>query len=180
MSTTIDFSELTGDYVLDTARTRIGFIARHTMGTKVRGNFGEFEGSAHLDGDEPSKSSAQLTIQAKTIDTRNQQRDDLLGRKFLGVDDHPTITFTLTGAERFDQNNVKITGDLTVRGVTRPVTVDFELTGAKNDPQGALRVGFTGSATINRKDWGVHWRAAPGMVGSKVTLEFDVAAIRQS
>ncbi|MFX0573816.1 YceI family protein [Nocardia nepalensis] len=180
MSTTIELSELTGDYVLDTAHTRIGFIARHTMATKVRGNFVEFEGSAHLDGDEPSKSSARLTIQANSIDTRNRQRDDLLGKKFLGVDDHPMITFTLTEVERFDQNHVEVTGDLTIRGVTRPVTVDFELTGAQQDPHGTLRLGFTGSAMINRKDWGVHWKAAAGMVGSKVTLQFDLAAIRRS
>ena len=76
MITTTRLSELTGDYVLDTAHTRIGFIARHTMATKVPGQFGEFEGSAHLDGDDPSKSSAQLTIHAKSIQTRNQQRDE--------------------------------------------------------------------------------------------------------
>ncbi|WP_433681066.1 YceI family protein [Nocardia sp. CA-119907] len=180
MSTTIELSELTGDYVLDTGHTRIGFIARHTLSTRVRGRFGEFEGTAHLDGDEPSKSSAQLTIQANSIDTDNPRRDDLLGRKFLGVDDHPTITFTLTRVEQFDSTSITVTGDLTMRGVTRPVTVDFELTGADIDEQGALRVGLTGSVTINRKDWGVHWKAAVGMVSPKVTLEFDVAVIRQS
>ncbi|MGW4771275.1 YceI family protein [Nocardia sp. NPDC004278] len=179
MSTTIELSELTGDYVLDTSHTRIGFIARHTMSTRVRGRFGAFEGSAHLDGAAPSKSSAQLTIQAKSIDTDNPQRDDLLGKKFLGVDDHPTITYTLTRVERFDSTSITVTGDLTMRGATRPVTVDFELTGTDIDEQGALRAGFAGSVTINRKDWGVHWKAALG-ISPKVTLEFDVAAIRQS
>jgi len=140
MTTTTSLSELTGDYVLDTAHTRIGFVARHTMATKVRGQFGEFEGSAHLDGDDPPKLSAQLTITAKSIQTRNQHRDEALRSKFL----------------------------------------DFKLTGAKTDPWGNFRVGFEGSATINRKDWGVHWNAAPGVVSKKVTLEFDVAAIRQS
>ncbi|MFE9327893.1 YceI family protein [Nocardia sp. NPDC052278] len=170
----IELSDLTGDYVVDTAHTRIEFIARHTLATKVRGNFREFEGSAHLDADEPSNSSAHLTIQATSIDTRNQQRDDLLGRKFLGVEVHPTITFVLTEVEQFDEINVKVTGDLTIRGVTRPVTVDFELTRTENDPHGALRIGFTGRTTINRKDWKVHWKAAAGMVSPKVRLEFDV------
>ncbi|MEV6135299.1 YceI family protein [Nocardia sp. NPDC051990] len=179
MATTIERSELTGDYLLDTAHTRIGFIARHAMATRVRGKFAEFEGSAHLDGEEPSKSSAQLTIQARSIDTRNRQRDDLLGRKFLSVDDHPIITFTMTEVEQFTSTNIIVTGDLTIRGVTRAVTVDFEPTGVDRDKQRILRVCFTGSVTINRKDWGVHWKAATGMVSPKVTLEFDVAAIRQ-
>jgi polyisoprenoid-binding protein YceI len=181
MTTTTKLSELTGDYVLDTAHTRIGFVARHTMATKVRGQFDEFEGSAHLDGDDPSKSSAELTIQAKSIQTRNQQRDDQLRSNFLDISHLPTITFTSTNVEQVDETAYKVTGDLTIRGVTRPVTVDFELTGAQNDPWGNFRVGFEGSVTINRKDWGVNWNAATGvLVSEKVKLEFDVAANRQS
>lgn len=180
MTTTTKPSELTGNYVLDTAHTRIGFVARHAMATKVRGQFDEFEGSAHLDGDDPSKSSAELTIQANSLQTRNQQRDEHLRSKFLDMDNHPTITFTSTGVEQVDETKFKVTGDLTIRGVTKPVTVDFELTGAEN-PSGNFRVGFEGSVTINRKDWGVNWNAATGvLVSEKVTLEFDVAAIRQS
>jgi polyisoprenoid-binding protein YceI len=181
MTTTTKLSELTGDYVLDTAHTRIGFVARHTMATKVRGQFDEFEGSTHLDGDDPSKSSAELTIQAKSIQTRNQQRDQALRSKFLDMDNQPAITFTSTGVEQVDETNFKVTGDLTIRGVTKPLTVDFELTGAENDPWGNFRVGFEGSVTISRKDWGVNWNAATGvLVSEKVMLEFDVAAIRQS
>ncbi len=174
-------SDLTGDYVLDTAHTRIGFVGRHTMATKVRGQFDEFEGSAHLDGDDPSESSAELTIQAKSIQNRNQQRDEQLRSMFLDMDNYPAITFTSIGVEQVDETNFKVTGDLTIRGVTKPVTVDFELTGAENDQWGNCRVGFEGSVTINRKDWGVNWNAATGvLVSEKVTLEFDVAAIRQS
>lgn len=180
MSTAIEFNDLTGDFVIDTARTRIGFIARHTMATRVRGNFREVDGSARLRLDEPSKSSGLLRIHATSIDTRNRRRDDLLARKFLGADAHPTITFALTGAARVDETTVEVTGDLTIRGVTRQVTVGFELTSVQNDPNGALGVGFTGATTINRKDWGVHWKAAAGMVAPRVTLDFDVAAIRQS
>ncbi|MER6947508.1 YceI family protein [Nonomuraea sp. NPDC000554] len=181
MTTTTTLSELTGDYVLDTAHTRIGFVARHTMATRVRGQFDAFEGSAHLDGDDPSKSSVQLTIQAKSIQTRHQQRDDQLRSTFLEVDDHPAITFTSTKVEQVDATTFKAAGDLTIRGVTKPVAVDFELTGAEDDPRGDFRVGFEGSITINRKDWGVNWNAATTvLVSPKVTLEFDVAAIRQS
>ena len=182
MTTTTKLSELTGDYVLDTTRTRIGFVVRQAMVTKVRGQFDEFEGSAHLDGDDPSKSSAQLTIQAKNIQTRHQRRDDHLRNHFLDTDNHPTITFTSTKAEQVDETNFTVTGDLAIRGVTKPVTVDFELAGAENDPWGNFRVGFEGKLTINRKDWGVSWNAALEgggvLVSEKVTVEFDVAAIR--
>lgn len=183
MTTTTKPSELTGDYVLDTAHTRIGFVARHAMATKVRGQFDEFEGSAHLDGDDPSKSSAELTIQANSLQTRNQQRDEHLRSKFLDMDNHPTITFTSTGVEQVDETKFKVTGDLTIRGVTKPVTVDFELTGAGYDPQDAFRAGFQGTVAINRRDWGVSWNAAleggGALVSQKVTLEFNVAAVRQ-
>jgi polyisoprenoid-binding protein YceI len=180
MTTTTKPSKLTGDYVLDTAHTRIGFVARAAMATKVRGQFDEFEGSARLDGDDPSKSSAELTIQAKSIQTRNQRRDEDLRSKFLDMGNHPTITFTSTGVKQVDETKFKVTGRLTIRGVTKPVNVDFELTGAENS-SGNFRVAFEGSVTINRKDWGVNWNAATGvLVSEKVTLEFDVVAIRQS
>ncbi|WP_329081559.1 YceI family protein [Streptosporangium sp. NBC_01469] len=181
MTATTKPDELTGDYVLDTARTRIGFVARHTMAGRVRGRFDEFEGSAHLDGDDPSRSSAELTIQARSIQTRNQRRDEQLRDRFLAMDDHPSIVFTSIGVEPVGETTFKVTGDLTIRGVTRPVTVDFELTGAGNDPSGDFRVAFEGGVTVNRGDWGVNWNAATAfLVGERVVLEFDVAAIRRS
>jgi polyisoprenoid-binding protein YceI len=180
MAATTKLSELTGDYVLDTARTRIGFVARAI--TKVRGQFDEFEGTAHLDGSDPSKSSAQLTIQATSIQTRNRRRDDHLRDRFLDTGDHPAITFTSAKVEQVGQASFKVTGDLAVHGVTNPVTVDFKLTGTENDPEGNLRVGFEGTVTINRTDWGVSWNAALEgggvFVSNKVTLELDIAAIR--
>ncbi|WP_432928045.1 YceI family protein [Microbispora sp. CA-135349] len=170
---------LTGDYTLDTARTRIGFVARHTIGPEVRGQFEKFEGSAHLDGDDPADSSVELTIQVGSIQTRNARRDDTLRRRFLKLDDHPTITFVSTGARQVGESTFELTGDLTIRGVTKPVTVAFARIGAEHDPQGDVRIRFRGSATINRKDWGVRWTAAAGLVGGKVALELDVAAIRR-
>jgi polyisoprenoid-binding protein YceI len=182
--TATKLSELTGDYVLDTAHSRIGFVARHAMVTKVRGQFDEFEGGAHIDGDNPAASTAKLVIQAKSIETRNKQRDDhLRSNDFLDMDNHPTIEFVSTGVEQESDTEFKVTGDLTVRGVTKPVTVDFELTGAENDPWGNFRIGFEGKVVINRKDWGVSWNTALEsggvLVSEKVTLEFDLAAIKQ-
>jgi polyisoprenoid-binding protein YceI len=180
MSTMSELSELSGDYVLDPVHTRIGFVARHPMATKVRGRFDEFKGSAHLDGDDLSTSCAELTIQAQSIQTRNHQRDEHLRNKFLDMDNHPTITFTSTKVEQTDETHFKTTGDLTIRGVTKPVTVDFELTRADNAQWDDFRVGFEGSITINRKNWGVNWNTATAaLVSDKVTLEFNVVAIRQ-
>ena len=133
MATTTRLSELTGDYVLDTARTRIGFAVRQAMVAKVRGQFDEFEGSAHLDGDNPAESSARITIQARSIQTRNQQRDDHLRGHFLDAGNHPAITFTTARVEQAGETSFKVTGDLTIRGVTRPVTIDAEFTGAADD-----------------------------------------------
>ncbi|WJV44227.1 YceI family protein [Streptomyces flavofungini] len=181
MTTTTVLSELAGDYVIDPARSRTGFVARHTMGTRVRGHFESFEGGAHLDGDDPSRSSAELSVRAASIQTHNPQRDEPLRTKFLDAVNHPYITFLSTRVTQVDGTRFKVTGDLTVRGVTKTVTVDFELTGAEQDPVDGLRAGFRGSVTIDRKDWGVNWNAATGvMVAAKVTLEFDVAAVRRS
>jgi polyisoprenoid-binding protein YceI len=150
----------------------------------VRGQFDEFEGSGRVDGDDPSKSSAQLTIQAKTIQTGNLVRDRHLRKHFLDTDNHPIITFTSTKVEQIDESNFRLAGDLTIRGVARSVTVDFELTGAEKDPWGTFRVGLEGKVSINRKDWGVSWNAAVEgggvFVGEKVTLELDVAGVRLS
>lgn len=176
-TTRTTLSELTGDYVVDPAHTRIGFVARHTIGSSVHGRFDEFEGGAYLDGDEPSKTSARLTIQAKSIQTGNAQRDEQLSGKFLRADDHPAITFTSDGVSRTGPATFEVAGDLTIRGVARPVTLDFELTSAGNDRRVTLR----GGAVISRRDWGVEWNAAIGvMVGGKVKLELDVVLIRLS
>ena len=178
--TATQFDKLTGDYVLDPALTRIGFVAKHTIGPKVRGQFDAFEGTAHLDGDDPSASSARLSIRAESIQTGNHRRDPFLRSKFLRMADHPTLSFTSTGVEQVDETNVKLSGELTIRDVTKPVTVDFELVDVQDDPEGNVLANFKGSVTINRKDWGVRWAAAAGMVAKRVTLELDVTAIRQS
>jgi polyisoprenoid-binding protein YceI len=183
MTTTNLPATLTGTYSIDPAHSRIGFVARHAMVTKVRGSFNDFDGSGFFDTEEPAKSNVQLNIKAASIDTRNPDRDaHLRSNDFLAMDEHPEITFTSTGVERVDEEHFRVTGDLTIRGVTRPLTVDFEYTGAAVDPFGNQRVGFEGQATINRKDWGVNWNALLDgggvLVSEKVTLEFEVSAIR--
>ncbi len=180
---TTAIQDLSGDYQLDPAHTRIGFVARHAMVTKVRGQFRQFEGSAHLDPTDPTKSSAQLTVEVASIDTGNEQRDaHLRTNDVFDAPTHAKMTFKSTSVEVTGDDTYRMTGDLTIKGVTKPVAVDFEFTGSAKDPFGNLRAGFDGKATINRKDWGVEWNApletGGVLVSDKVTLEFDVSAIK--
>lgn len=175
MTATTNLTELTGDYVLDPASTRIAFIARHTLATKVPGHFETFEGHAHLDGDDPSKSAVRLTIRAATIQTHNPRRDQALRDKFLDATNHPTITFTSTRVDQTDETTFTVTGSLTIRGTTNPIAIPFTVTDMEND-----RLRLTGSATINRRDWGAHWSAAGFLVSKQVQLEFVATAVRHS
>ncbi|MFC8719092.1 YceI family protein [Kitasatospora sp. NPDC057198] len=182
---TVSLPELTGDYVLDPTHTRIGFVARHAMVTKVRGAFHQFEGTAHLDGADPARSGGQVVIKTGSIDTGVEQRDQhLRTNDFLDAPNFPDITFRTTRVEQKSDTDYRVTGDLTIKDTTKPVTIDFEYTGNAVDPYGNLRVGLEGSVTISRKEFGVTWNAALEgggvLVGDKVVLEFDVSAIKQS
>jgi polyisoprenoid-binding protein YceI len=184
-TTNTDLSTLSGTYTLDTAHSRIGFVARHAMVTKVRGAFNEFTGSAVLDGANPANSTATVTIKAASIDTRNEQRDGhLRSNDFLAMDEYPEITFVSTSARQTGPSEFELTGDLTIRGVKRSITVPFTYEGSATDPYGNFRVGFEGAVTINRKDYGVTWNAALEgggvLVSDKVTLEFEISAIKSA
>lgn len=173
----------TGTYTIDPTHSRIGFVARHAMVTKVRGSFDEFEGTGRFDAEQPERSQLQLTIQAASIDTRNEDRDaHLRSNEFFDMETYPTLTFVSTSVEPTGEDHFKVTGDLTIKGVTKPVTVDFEYIGTAVDPFGNHRLGLEGTTTINRKDWGVNWNAALEaggvLVSEKVTLELEVSAIR--
>jgi polyisoprenoid-binding protein YceI len=179
-----DVGDLAGTYTIDRSHTRIGFVARHAMVTKVRGAFNEFEGSAIVDANLPA-SSVDLTIQAASIDTRNEQRDGhLRSSDFLAMEEFPTITFASTAVEQVGATSVAITGDLTIKGVTSSITVPFEFEGAATDPFGNQRIGFEGQVTINRKDYGVTWNAALEtggvLISDKIVLEFEVSAIKNA
>src|SRR3954452_22831251 len=114
--------DLSGTYVLDPTHSRIGFVARHAMVTKVRGQFNEFEGSAVVEGDDFSKFSAPLTIQAASLDTHNEQRDGhLRSNDFLALEESPQITFVSTGVRQTGETSLELTGDLTIKGVTNAI-----------------------------------------------------------
>ena len=183
-SGTAPTSDLTGDYTIDPAHSRLGFSARHAMVTTVRGSFGTFTGTAHIDGENPAASNVSLTIDASSVSTGSADRDGhLVSGDFFDVETHPELTFVSTAVER-DGDDWSITGDLTIKGVTKSVTILFESTGTATDPFGNQRAGFEGAVTINRKDWGLSWNAALEtggvLVSEKIKLELDISAIKNA
>lgn len=180
---TATLNSLSGTYVIDPSHSQVGFVARHAMVTKVRGVFEEYEGKAAVEGD-LANAQIEVTIQAASINTRNEDRDNhLRTNDFLEVQTHPTITFRSTGAE-VDGDVLNVTGDLTIKNTTRQVTVPFEFGGAAQDPFGNDRIGFEGSLAINRQDYGVNFSAALEtggvLVSDKITLELEISAIKQA
>jgi len=176
--------DISGDYTIDPTHTRLGFSTRHAMVTTVRGHFTEFSGTAHVDAANPANSTVSLTIQTASIDTGVADRDGhLKSADFFDADNNKEITFSSTKVER-DGDDWVITGDLTIKGETKPITITFESTGSARDPFGNLRIGFEGGTNINRKDWGLTWNAALEtggvLVSEKIKLEFDISAIQNT
>lgn len=172
-----------GTYSIDKAHTTVEFVGRHLMITKVRGRFTDFEGQIVI-GETPEQSSVEVTIDTASVNSGDDKRDGhLRGDDFLDVENYPHITFRSTSVEVGRDGTAKITGDLTVKDATRPVTLDVEFDGASPDPWGGQRLGFTASAEIDREDWGLTWNVAletGGMlVGKKIRLEFNVQAVKQ-
>jgi polyisoprenoid-binding protein YceI len=173
-----------GTYEFDQANTRIGFAARYAMVTTVRGGFTDFYGRVHLDAEDVSRSSAAITIYTDSINSGQLQRDDhLRSPDFLDVETYPEISFRSTVAAELPDGRYRLTGDLTICGVTRPVSIDLTLTGVATDHLGQELVGFEGSTTISRAAFGLTWNAVLEtggvLVGDGVALQFDVALVRQ-
>ncbi|MGY1731058.1 YceI family protein [Geodermatophilus sp. SYSU D01045] len=180
---TAALADVTGDYTIDVAHTRIGIRARHAMVTTVRGSFTEFAGEAHLDVQKPGASSVSIRIRTASIDTGQADRDaHLRSPDFLDVERFPEMVFTSTDVEQVDDDTFEVTGDLTIRDVTRPVTVEFTMTGSAKDPFGNTRVGFEGALAIKRSEWGLTWNTAletgGWLVSDRIQVEFDVSVIR--
>ncbi len=172
-------ADLTGDYTLDAAHSCLGFVARHAMVTRVRGSFRDFEGSAQ----DPAASTASVTIQVASITTGKDQRDGhLRTNDFFDAPSFPTITFTSTSVEVLGPEEFRLNGELTIKGVTKAISIDFEHTGTAKDPYGNLRAGFDGKALLTRSDFGISYNAALEtggvLVSDKITLEFDISAVK--
>jgi len=169
-----------GTYDIDVSHTRLGFAVRHMAVSKVRGEFKEFSGTLELDED-PVDSKISVTMQAATVETKDANRDNhLRTNDFFDVENHPTWTFTSTAIRPVTGSEWQVDGDLTIRGVTKQVTLDATLEGVVQDPYGFHRVGFSASTTINRDDYGVSFNAAletGGLVVSKkVDIDLEVEA----
>ncbi|WMD04351.1 YceI family protein [Streptomyces sp. FXY-T5] len=180
-----ELAALTGDYTIDPAHSTIGFVARHAMVTNVKGSFQDFTGALHLDGTDPSRSTASLDVVMDSIETGNADRDGhLKSADFFKTDEFPAMTFRSTKAEALGGDDYRITGDLTILGTTRQLAIDLEFNGAAKDPFGNERVGFEGKAEILRSEWGLTWNAALEtggvLVSDKIKLNFDISAIRNA
>ena len=178
-----DLSAATGTWTIDPTHSVIGFSVRHAMVAKVRGRFGAFSGSLTVDGANPAASKAELTIEAASIDTQTADRDaHLKSPDFLDVEQFLTLTFVSTGIKATDDDEFVVTGDLTIHGVTKPVSIEVEYNGVGGDPWGNTRIGFEGKTTISRKDFGLTWNVALEaggiLVGDDIKIELDIEAVK--
>ncbi len=169
---------------LDTSHSSVEFSARHMMISSVRGQFKEFSGQVHFDEQTPKNSWVTVEITADSIDTRDGQRDGhLRSPDFLNTEEFPLITFKSTGVEKINDSHGRIHGDLTIRGVSRPVVLDTEFMGKARSPWGTTNAGFSAATTIDRKDWGLTWNAALEtggvLVSDQIKIAIEVELIEQ-
>lgn len=168
-----------GTFNIDPSHSRVGFSARHAMVTKVRGAFNEYTGSATVAN---GAASINIEISAASIDTRSADRDGhLQSPDFFDVANFPKITFASTSVKDAGSDKISVEGNLTIKDVTKPITIEFEYTGTATDPFGNARFGFEGNSEINRKDFGLTWNAALEtggiLVSENIKLEFEISAI---
>jgi polyisoprenoid-binding protein YceI len=170
---------------IDSSHSSVGFTVRHMVFAKVHGRFAKFAGTIELDREKPERSSVAVTIDAKSIDTHDEKRDaHLRSPDFFDVEQAPELSFRSTGVRPGKGASFQVVGDLTIRGVTRPVTLEAESLGEGKDPWGNARTGFTARASINRLDYGLKWNqvleAGGVLVADRVDLELDVEAVRRA
>jgi polyisoprenoid-binding protein YceI len=173
-------------WAIDAAHTNAEFAVKHLMISTVRGRFADVAGTVELDAETPANSSVTVTINVASIDTRQEQRDaHLRSADFFDVANFPVLTFKSTRviSDGPDSGAFRVDGDLTIRGVTRPVSLRVTEEGRTRDPWGGDRVGFSGSTKINRRDFGLTWNqvleAGGFAVGDEVKITLDVELVKQ-
>jgi len=172
-----------GVWEIDPAHSNVEFVARHLL-SRVRGRFTGFSGAITI-ADDPARSSGEATIEAASVDTGNPDRDaHLRSPDFLDVERFPTLSFRSTAVTEDGAGSYRVDGDLTIRGVTRPVTLELEYLGWSDDPWGGKRAGFSASTEIDRHDFGATWNLAVEtggvVVGRKVRIELEIEAVLQA
>lgn len=171
-----------GTWTIDPAHTRVGFVARHLVASKVRGSFESFAGTVEV-AEDLTESSIDVSIDTASVTTGSEDRDNhLRSGDFFDVENHPTMRFRSTEIRRLDEGSYQIVGDLTIRDLTKPVTLDTTYLGIINDPWGNAKAMVEASTKINREDWGLTWNApleAGGVLVSKeITIEIEVQAAK--
>ena len=172
-----------GVYEVDSTHSVVEFAVRHLGLAKVRGHFNSFQGTLRI-ADDPSSSSLEASVDAASIDTGDSMRDNhLRSPEFLDVERHPTLQFQSTRIRRGPEGQWLLDGDLTVRGVSRPVAFEVEFEGSARDPWGNARIGFSATTEVNRDDFGLTWNqpldAGGWLVGKQVKIELSVEAVRE-
>lgn len=169
---------------IDPAHSRAAFAVKHMMFTTVRGHFKVLSGHVHIDEQNPANSSVDAQVETASIDTGEPRRDEhLRSADFFDAQQYPTLTFKSTSVEHLGGNEYNVIGDLTIHGVTRPVTLKAEYGGQGKTPFGTLAAGLSAKGKINRKDWGLNWNApleAGGwLVGEDVNIEIDLEVVNK-
>ena len=177
-----DYSEYNGTWTIDPSHTRLGFVARHAMVTKVRGAFEDVAGTIVIDSANPSGSTAAVAVQLASINTGAPDRDaHMRSADFFDVEVNTEMTFASTTVKDNGDEFVML-GDLTIKGITRPIELELEPTGVATDPFGNVRAGFEGEAELSRKDFGLTWNVALEaggvLVSDKIKIQLDVSAIK--
>jgi polyisoprenoid-binding protein YceI len=170
--------------IFDLAHSSIGFWVRHLMVSKVHGRFSQWTGSLEFDEQQPGASRISVSIDAASIDTKEAARDGhLRSPDFLDAEHFPHITFTSTSVAKTAGGELLVSGDLTIRGVTRPVQLAAEYAGRVKDPWGGERLGFSATTTINRSDYGLTWNqgleAGGVLVSDKIEISIEIEAVRE-
>lgn len=168
---------------IDKVHSNVGFSVRHLVITKVLGKFNEFAGQVEFDGKNVEGGSVEITIQMTSIDTDNQKRDDhLKGTDFFNVEEFPEMTFKSNKVIKGNDANFKIIGDLTIKGISKEVTLDAEFNGSLAGPWGGTRAGFSATTTINRQDFDMKWskalEAGGLIVGDEVTIILELELVK--
>jgi polyisoprenoid-binding protein YceI len=169
-----------GIWAVDNSHSTIGFVARHVVVAKTRGKFTDYTGSVTV-ANNLLDSKVEATVQLTSVSTGDENRDNhLRSGDFFDIENHPTMTFVSTSITP-DGDDYKLNGDLTIRGVTKPVTFDLEFEGVSPDPWGGTRAGFSAKTDINRKDWGLEWNVALEtggvLVSDKIKIELEIEAV---
>lgn len=169
---------------IDTAHSAVHFTVRHMMISNVRGEFQRLSGTVSLDEQHPENTAVEVTLDAASINTREAQRDaHLRSADFLSVEEYPHILFKSTRVERTGEKTARLHGDLTIRGVTRPVALDVEHTGILTNPWGNLSAGFEARTRISRKDWGLTWNqaleAGGVLVGDEIKIQIELELVKE-